>query len=190
MKRMVAGIVAAALAGPMTAAPVAAQTQAIARAPEPARTPSSAAPSRLSLMPDSAALRQAVESSGPPSNFWSARTALISAGIGAAALASFMTWRENRDLGNRKKDIQALPPTAIDQWNSEFTAAQNVERSRNFWRSVAIGVGGVTAGYWVTTALEDVSPRVGGPFSVRLPKKGWAVHFDPFNRQVALAGSF
>jgi hypothetical protein len=141
-------------------------------------------------MPDTAALQQAAASAGPPSDFWSARTALITAGIGAAALASFMTWHENRDLGKRRAAILALPSTAIDQWNTEFTQAQNVERSRNFWRSVAIGVGGVTAGYWVTTALEDVSPRVGGPFSVKLPKKGWTLHFDPFGRQLALAGSF
>lgn len=186
MKRMLVGLLAAVVAIPMTATPAAAQTPAGGGSNAPANT----APARVTLMPDKAALEQVVATSGPPSNFWSARTALISAGLGAAALASFMTWHENRDLGQRKKSIQALPPTAIDEWNSEFTAAQNVERSRNFWRSVAIGVGGVTAGYWVTTALEDVSPRVGGPFSVKLPKKGWAVRFDPFNRQVALAGSF
>ena len=181
MKRMWASIVAAALAVPLMATAAAAQDT----------TETTAAPrAHVTLRPDSAALAQAVASEGPPSNFWSARTALISAGIGAAALASVMTWRENRDLGKRKAAILALPPTAVDQWNTEFTQAQNVERSRNFWRSVAIGVGGVTAGYWATTALEDVSPRVGGPFSVKLPKKGWTLHFDPFNRQLAVAGWF
>jgi hypothetical protein len=178
---MWACLVAAALATGV-ATPAAAQTAA-----DPS---SNTAVKHVTLMPDKAALDQPVASSGPPSDFWSARTALITAGIGAAALASYMAWRDDRDLGKRKAAILALPPTAIDQWNSQFTAAQNVERSRNFWRSVAMGVGGVTAGYWVTTALEDVSPRLGGPFSVNLPKKGWAMHFDPFNRQVALAGSF
>lgn len=178
MTRMSAAVVAAAITAVLVSAPASAQIA------------SAAAPAPVSLMPDKAALAQAVESQSPPSDFWSARTVLIAAGIGAAAVASYMTWHENRDLGQRKAAILALPPTAIDQWNSDFTAAQNVERSRDFWRSVAIGVGGVTAGYWATTAFEDVAPRVGGPFSVKLPKKGWAMHFNPFSRQVALSGSF
>jgi hypothetical protein len=177
MTRVWAGVVAAAIAAALVPVPASAQA-------------ASAAPAPISLMPDKAALAQAVESQSPPSDFWSARTVLIAAGVGAAAVASYMTWHENRDLSQRKAAILALPPTAIDQWNSDFTAAQNVQRSRDFWRSVAIGVGGVTAGYWATTAFEEVAPRVGGPFSVKLPKKGWAMHFDPFGRQVALSGSF
>ena len=183
MKRLWASVVVVALAIPLTPTSAAAQQTG-------ADASGAAAPVRVTLRPDASALQQAVASAGPPSDFWSARTALISAGIGAAALASYMTWRENRDLGRRKAAIVALPSTAVDQWNTEFTQAQNVERSRNFWRSVAIGVGGVTAGYWVATAREDVAPRVGGPFSVKLPKKGWALRFDPFSRQFAFAGSF
>ena len=179
MTRIGIAIIAGALAASLVPAQAAAQTSDARQAP-----------AVVSLMPDKAEIAQAVEPRSPRSDFWSARTVLIASGIGAAAVASVMTWRANSDLGRRKAAILALPPTAIDQWNTQFTAAQNVQRSRNFWRSVAIGVGGVTAGYWVTTALEDVGPRGSDPFAVKLPKKGWALHLDPFGRQVALAGSF
>ena len=80
-----------------------------------------------------------------------------------------------------------MPPGSVDQFNTQFAAATLVMKSRDFWRGVAIGVGGVTIGYVLTSASDDVGPTNG---LHRQPPHGWTIRLNPFGPGVSVVGSF
>jgi hypothetical protein len=82
--------------------------------------------------------------------------------------------------------MRALPPEAADQWQALLDKASLQIKARNFWQSVAIGVGGVTAGYLITSSAADLKP---GPIVMRMSDR-WLTALDPRKLRVLVVRSF
>jgi len=100
----------------------------------------------------------------PPSDppFWTKRRVNLVLGFGSAAAAGFIAVQRDRDLRARKLDLQALPPGSNDEWAKQYDEAKGVMKDRNFWASVAAGVGGVTLTYMFTSRSQGIRPLRGG----------------------------
>ena len=100
----------------------------------------------------------------PPSDppFWTKRRVNLFLGFGSAAAAGFVAVQKDRDIRARKLDLAALPPGSNDEWAKQYDEAKGVMRDRNFWTSVAAGVGGVTLAYMFTSRSQGIRPLKGG----------------------------
>ena len=90
------------------------------------------------------------------------------------------------ELRHSVNQMRALPPEAADQWQALLDKASLQIKSRNFWQSVAIGVGGVTAGYLITSSAADLKP---GPIVMRMSNR-WFTALDPRRLRVLVVRSF
>ena len=101
-----------------------------------------------------------------PSEGWTSRRIAITSGIAMSLVAGGLALTKELQLRHSVRQMQALPPEAADQWQALLDKASLQIKARNFWDSVAIGVGGVTFGYLITSSSADLKPG----FRVRFVK--------------------
>jgi hypothetical protein len=123
----------------------------------------------------------------PTPPFWSARKVAIVSGIGGMVAAGMISWQNEMRLRDQKRVLQGIPSTAdaLDRWNQQFADAKAIENTRDFWRNVSLGVGGVTLGYWAISAHASRSGRIKlGPGD-----GGWRVRVSPFHPEISISRS-
>jgi hypothetical protein len=124
----------------------------------------------------------------PSPPFWNARKAAIVSGVSAAIGAAAISWSSEMNLRDRRLALTALPPGAVDQWNQQFADAKAVQNTRDFWRNVSLGVGGVTLGYWAVSGSSSHSGRI--TLGADQPgNHGWRVRLNPFHPEISVSRS-
>jgi len=117
---------------------------------------------------------------------WTSRRIAITSGIAMSLAAGGLALTKELQLRHSVNQMRALPPDAADQWQALLDKASLQIKSRNFWQSVAIGVGGVTAGYLITSSSASIKP---GPVVMRV-SKNWMAAVDPRRLRVLLVRAF
>src|SRR5206468_359059 len=104
--------------------------------------------------------------------------------------AGTLAWLKERDLRERKSQIQALPAGATDEWNRQVADAQQVLGARDFWAGVAISVGSVTALLALTGRSSELRRVTPAPEIPAKPHRSWDVWYTPIRQKLSFAWSF
>lgn len=122
--------------------------------------------------------------------FWTKRKVVLLGGFGGSIAAGALAWSKEMELRDRKREMQGLPPGAIDEWNRQFSDATNLAGARNVWGVVAISAATVTSLYAMASRPRETRTPGLGP-DVHPPGKPiWDLRVNPFLRSVSVDWSF
>jgi hypothetical protein len=118
--------------------------------------------------------------------FWTPRRLVAAAGFAATGFAAAMAIRSENQVRDAKQALLDVPSGAIDQFNSQLSAATRLEKTRNFWWGAAGGIGGLTIIYLLIHPSPDVGPFTRpGP-----PRPEWRLQVNSAGPGMAIAYAF
>jgi len=125
----------------------------------------------------------------PPSG-WTTRRTIVISGLVATLAAGGIALSKELQLRASIRHLNSLSPNETTEWQASMARAVSQVKDRNFWESVTIGLGGVTAGYLITAGSASVKP-IAPPVVLKVPgSRRWSMGLDPAGRRLMFIGSF